>query len=226
MKPTNRLPGFSMILLLICQINFGQDFEELITESIQTVLESTTNTYYGIDFSFLTLVNAEKIYHGEKIWKTYCPAWLEMYDDTYTTKKVQKSLVIDTIIDHRYPFQKDQYLKNSAEMIVVLAPVEMTTEYLKTIVQAYQLDEGSGIGLSLIVTEFNKPLETVTAFVTFFDIKTRKLLFMVEVYGWAIKAGMTRHWYYGIHDAWSDYFGQEFRYEKRKALRNKKKANS
>lgn len=225
MNPKIRTAGFSVILMLLSQFTLAEDYEDIVRTGKQEVLLSQEFTFYGLDFSFLKLVNAEKMTEGESIKNTYCPAWIGEFDKEYTQKKVEGLLNIEVVYDKRYPFQSDQYVKNDANTIVSMYSVTMSTDALEAIVKDYSLEESSGIGLSMIVAELNKPDEDAISYITFFDISSRELLYVVEIKGSGSGMGMTKHWYYGIDNSFYDYFQNRFRFDQRKAIKEAKKAS-
>lgn len=183
-------------------------------------------TFYGIDFSKFKLINGKKMAQGEDIKNTFCPAWLAMFDENKMHKHQKSRLYVETLNDERYPFQSEQYLKNNPATIVNLYSIAWSVDTLELIVKDYQLTRKSGIGISFIISEFNKNEEQVKGYATFFDIDTRDLLYVFKAYGTASGVGMTNHWYKGLDDAWNDYFFQVFQSEKSKVLqaeKNKKK---
>ena len=93
-------------------------------------------------------------------------------------------------------------MRNDPSNIVDYQSTPWNADNLSLIVQDYQLERESGIGISYIIAEFNKNEETVIGYVTFFDIETRELMFVVKAHG----------------------FYKEFGRDKKKAIRAAKKA--
>lgn len=223
MNSTKSIIGLSVIFLFFSQFCLGKDYEEYFSKGKTRVLQSKEYTLYGIDFSNLRLINKYKMDQGEIIKSTYCPEWLEKFDGDFTQKELKKLINVETLNDRRYPFQSDQNSKNNASTLVCISPLIMTIDTLDVIVKDYQLEEKNGIGLSMIVSELNKDDEKSIGYITFFDIASRELLFVVKVQGLKGGYGMSRHWYERFSGAWYNYFYQKFKYDKRKALRLDKK---
>jgi hypothetical protein len=55
-------------------------------------------------------------------------------------------------------------------------------------------DKKSGIGLSFIIENFDKNMEMASLYVTFFDIATKKVLFVEKMTGKAMGVGMRNYW--------------------------------
>ncbi len=87
-------------------------------------MQSDEITYYGLDLSRITLVNAERMLIKEEIKQGYCPAWIARFDKKNTVLNLQKTLKVEHIIDVRYPFQNDQIIKRDIESRELLYVIE------------------------------------------------------------------------------------------------------
>jgi len=223
MKKYTKFLGLALTLVLVCQLGTAKDPEVLIDSQKTRVLMSDEYTFYGIDFSKFRLINTTKMHLGENIKNDFFPAWLREFDDKYTKKYLRQRLVVDVLNDERSRFQVEQFLKNDPSNIVSYFSTLWNADTLLSMVQDYQLERETGIGISFIIAEFNKNEEEVIGYVTFFDIETRELMFVVKALGDAVGMGMTSHWYNGLYDAWNDYFYQNFSMDKKKAIRTAKR---
>lgn len=208
-----------VVLVLFSQLCFAKKPEVIVDSQRTRVMLSNEYTYYGIDFSKLRLINSAKMAQGESIKNTFCPAWLGKFDEYYTEGYLRPRLGAEILNDERYPFQAEQYLKNNPSTIVNLYATAWSVDTLRMMVKDYQLVRKSGIGISFIISEFNKNEEEVIGYVSFFDIETRELLFVIKTYGKALGTGMTNHWFNGLYKAWNDYFYQTFNTDKKKVIK-------
>lgn len=217
-----RAIGLILFLILFSQFCIAGMPQVIVDSQLTRVMLSNEYTYYGIDFSKFKLINGEKMAQGESIKNTFCPAWLEKFDENNSQMFLKSRFYVETLNDERYPFQAEQYLKNSHTTIVSLYSIKWSIDTLELIVKDYQLTRKSGIGVSYIISEFNKNNELVSGYVTFFDIETRDLLYVFKTHGYGRGTGMTNHWYKGLKYGWNDYFLQGFQSDKSKVIQAEK----
>ena len=104
---------------------------------------------------------------------------LKLKDDQYTSKvedliKYNKSAnVADNITDDEYSITEDQVKKSVAK---------------------YSLTEKDGIGVVYVVESLSKTAEKMTAWVTFIDLSTKKVLYTEKVEGKAGGFGFRNYW--------------------------------
>lgn len=197
-------------LMLLCMIPvsmIGQGNQS--TGIPQRVKNCDTLWYYGLDISHVRVTDVEKIPRSLNYSKVYPAAWVEYlekelspYDDVryelknygfvYVPDEVQRKtrfVVPDFIIGKDYAFPADTVQKA---------------------VSSYQLTREKGMGLIVIAENFNKPDEVSTAWVTFFDIHTREIVWAVRVTGHAHHMGYTAHWGAGLEDGVRDFLKSYF----------------
>ena len=223
MKPSKtKVIGFLVIFLFITHSGFTRDPQVIVDTDKKLVLEANEITFYGIDFSKLRLINPRKLDQGKLIKHTYCPAWIERFNDYFTEKKIYKMLSVQTLKDRRDPFQFEQSLKNNEKTTVSYNPPMLNIDSLNIIVGDYKLLENDGIGVSIIISEFRKQDEKVTGYITFFDIASRELLYVVKVHGKAGGKGMTTHWFEGYYEVWAHFIDDTYKKEKKKYKKDQK----
>lgn len=211
------------VIVLFSQLCFASNSGIILDTRKTRALVSDEYTYYGLDFSKFRLINGEKMGQGELIKNTFCPAWIGAYDAKLPENTLRRHLNVTILNDERYPFQTEQFLKNNSSTIVNLSSPAMSMDTLEMIVKDYQLSRKSGIGLSIIISDFNKYNELVTGYVTFFDIESREILYVSISEGNAIGMGMTNHWLAGLVEGWYQFIRLGFEKEKRKAIKAEKK---
>ena len=208
-----------LFLLLANHTTHAADYKVVHDSNKTRVLLSEEITFYGLDFSRLTLVNRQRMFDKKKIKNIYCPAWIIEFDETNSATYLRKKLKIENLQDKRYPFQSDQYLKREVDLIVSHNIPHFNIDSIKTVVSKYSLKQKRGIGLSFIITHFLKDEEEVKGYITFFDIGTRELLYVIESRAGAEGLGLTKHWSKGIHDAWIEYFIYDHPKYRRQAMK-------
>ncbi len=168
---------------------------------VNDVLKATKITYYGLDLSFLVLTNRKKWGEEEKLRK-YNMAWPYAFYEKVTSKKIEKlfskkkdnfSLAISL---------KSTNKLNASKSGEWISYDDFTLDVLDVVkeVESYKLDEKEGVGFVVIGENFNKETTRVSVFYTFFDIKTREVLWSVRVIMAPTGSGMTGYWAGGIAD--------------------------
>ena len=161
--------------------------------------------FYGFDMTYLKLSNIKKINDGVEIVQNY-------YEDFH-----------DVLANHILPFKDIRHLMGKPSMFlgksvfpnyrymnyqdfVVAGSYCIPFEDLKKIVRSYVLTEKAGVGMVIVLENFNKEREYSLIWVTFFDIATREILFAAEVSGKAGGSGMAKHWDVGVEVAFKKMF--------------------
>ena len=196
---------------------------EIVSTGKQKVFTTSELTYYGLDFSQMKLVNPYKLGTGDKILHTYVPVWVDQFDESYPEKRLNSLFSVDVFKYNNQLFQESQIAKNNADSIVVAEPSQFDAEKIGSIVTDYSVLEESGIGISIIIEMFEKETENVWGYITFFDIRSRELLYVYRSSGRASGMGMEVHWRTGLKDMWYDYIIKDYIFTKKKILKEQKK---
>lgn len=161
--------------------------------------------FYGFDMTYLKLSNKGKIGDGVIIAPKYMSAWNEALTyDMLPISKISDWMGKNSIFVGNSVFEYHTY----ADIQNFVTSVNYCIQYedLKKIVKAYVLREKEGMGMVINLANFNKEREYSLIYVTFFDIKTREILFAAEVSGSAGGSGMTKHWASGVMNAFREMF--------------------
>lgn len=173
-------------------------------ESYDKVIDANSITYFGIDFSEMRLTNPKKISSARALRKFF-PAWIADFDRDYELEhRVKKYMKKDQLLYR--PENVQRRFELVVEEWIVFGDHSFDIETVKSIVKSYSLEEQSGIGMVVNVENFNKPQERGVMYITFFDIKTRELLWAVEMYGPSGGWGMTSYWSTSIQNAFDKFF--------------------
>lgn len=197
-------------LMLLCMIPVNMMGQGNQSTSIpQRIKNCDTLVYYGLDISHVRVTDVDKIPRSLNYSKVYPAAWVQYlekelspYDDVrrelknygfvYVPDEVQRKtrfVVPDFIIDKDYAFPSDTVQKA---------------------ISSYRLTRQTGTGFVIIAENFNKPNEVSTAWVTFFDIHTREIIWAVKVTGPARHMGYTTHWGSGLEDGVREFLNNYF----------------
>ncbi len=181
--------------------------------------------YYGLDFSNFHLCNEFKMKQGTYLFNVYIPVWIEKFNEVYGGKRLEKQFKADNFIYNPESFQQDQYNKIESKNVVIAKTNPLNADRLQQIVSDYTLREESGVGFTIVLEEYNKPDELVSAVFTFFDIKTKKVLYAYRDFGKPSGMGMEVHWRAGLIDVMHEYMLKEYYFEKKSVTKKYKKQN-
>jgi hypothetical protein len=166
--------------------------------------------FYGYDFSHFKLAEAKRM---EKDISKYIPAWIRIlnkfHDEKYLAKKLQKDKVI---FDFEYTGGLIKKLdKNS---LVSISKHIIPSDSVQSIINSYQLTQQDGIGFVVIVECFDKAAEKSTAYFTFFDIASKKII-MSSYFGigHAIGFGLSEHWGTSLENTFYYYLDEGYKKE-------------
>lgn len=156
-----------------------------------------TLVYYGVDLSHVHVNDAPKIPRSVEYSQVYPSAWIsfiekELPPDGYVRPALRFSNFI-------YAQQEifDKSINVDPQLIVGYdKPIPQDT--IAAIVSGYPLQSKAGLGLVLIPENFSKPKETATTWVVFFDIPSRKIIYMTKIFGQCDHMGYTAHWGSGV----------------------------
>ena len=208
----------TFLFILLSTLSLAQDdIKDEFAPNFEKVYEADTIIYYGIDFSNFGLFNPEKVGQEESIIK-YFPVWINGVHKAYSKDQMEAILKKEVEknfqpVQERYKLIRDEWIgfeKHTFE-----------TDKIQSIVKEYELDRTTGVGLVLIIENFNKEKEHARVNFTFFDIETREVLWSVESKGEAMSAGMTKHWVNAIGSTFGP-FKQAYRIAFKKMKKSKK----
>lgn len=163
--------------------------------------------FYGYDFTYLKLSNAKKMGQSFDLIQNYFNAWNTQFNKDYGFAKLKKCMGKPSMLMGNQVFQN--YNKRDFYNFVDLGNYCISFEDLQKIVNSYVINETQGIGMVINLVNFNKNREFSMAWVTFFDIKTREIMFAVLTTGEAGGAGMVGHWANGVEKAVLEIFVNE-----------------
>jgi hypothetical protein len=193
--------GISMALMLIINNVFGQGcrgVEVINNEGKEIVKQAEAINWYGLDLSMASLTNGKKSKDGELIRDTYCPAWITYFNDKIPPEKLEKRSYFGKKVIYDPVSVQDRYKLLDTETWVTHYEKNINEEQIKDLIKSYELQEKEGIGCVLIVDNLNKPKERTTAYLTFFDIKSREIYWLIKSKAKADGWGMTGFWGQGL----------------------------
>lgn len=195
--------GIAFICLISLNI-FAQKSAEKTPDKSALVKSCDTLWYYGIDLSHVRVTDGTKIARGLKYSQVYPPAWVgfvekELSPYGYVQPALEKKVFYYVADEVQHSTQ------NVSPNFIIGVNYSFPADTVVKAVKSYKLSRTSGIGLVIIPENFNKNTESATSYVTFFDIKTREVLWMVKVSGACSHMGYTAHWGTGIVEGFKNF---------------------
>jgi len=163
--------------------------------------------FYGYDLTYLKLSNPKKMGQSMQLIQQYFNEWNNEFNkevgyDNLSKWMGKRSMIMGTPVF-------SNYYKRDFNNFVEYGNYCITFANLQKIVESYVLNESQGIGMVINLVNFNKDREYSMAYITFFDIGSREILFAVLVTGEAGGGGMVGHWTTGVEEAVRDIFVDE-----------------
>ncbi|MGB4843495.1 MAG: hypothetical protein WBP16_03460 [Ferruginibacter sp.] len=170
--------------------------------------------FYGYDFSNFKLADGKR-FSDEKI-KKYIPAWISFLtgkmNETYFAKRLKTNKVI-----FDFEFTTKLIKELDEQTLVSLIKNHINIDSLQGIINNYETTRKEGIGFSIIVECFDKSTNRSSAYFTFFDIATKKII-MTDYFSTnhASGAGLSKYWGRGFYITVDSYISDEFKSSLRK----------
>jgi hypothetical protein len=155
----------------------------LIAQTVYTnpndVFGSKSFMFYGYDYTLLKIADGSRV--GQDFTKFF-PALSKLLVGEFNQKefeiKFRKGK--NNIPFNITPTETDNAHINNGK-VVTQGPYRILPDSLTERVKRYQLPEKEGIGSVIVFQCFNREEKTITAFMIFFDISTRAILYSKEV---------------------------------------------
>jgi len=165
--------------------------------------------YYGVDLSHVRVTDGGKIPRSQKYAAVYPSAWI-----AYVEKELPPYNYIKTALNKRVFYYVQDEVQNNTQRVspqfIIGVNYSFPTDTVINAVKSYKLSRKSGVGLVIIAENFNKNYESSTSWVTFFDIRTREILWTVKVTGPCSHMGYTAHWASGIVEGFKNFIGSAY----------------
>jgi len=154
--------------------------------------------YYGYDMTYARLSNPKKMGESMVLVQKYFNDWNLEMEKTVGYPEFKKWMRKPSMLMGTSVF--NNYYKRDFNKFVEYGNFCISFDDLQKIVKSYVLRETQGIGMVINIVNFNKDRESSMQYVTFFDIKTREILFAVLTTGEAGGGGIVGHWAKGVED--------------------------
>ncbi len=185
------------LALLFPVRSFSQKGDAGTKNQSAKVKKCDTLYYYGVDLSHVRVTDGSKTDRSLNYSTVYPPAWIG-----YVEKELPPYKYVQPKLKNRvFYYVAEDVQKNTLKVVpsfIISEDYSFPADTVNKAVKSYSLSRHTGIGLVIIAENFNKNHESSSSWVTFFDIKTREVLWTVKVSGKCSHMGYTAHWGSGI----------------------------
>lgn len=187
-----------ILIMLLPLINLGQ---ELSDEDCEKVFSAKEIVWYGIDFSKAKFIASKSFSSGftnpAEIQENFIPSWNEWFLNEGVVKKRKKALKVEQMPSNiEIVNERNQNL----EGMVVYENYEIDKSTVQEIISEYNTERNDGIGLVFIVESLNKEKNKSFVYVTFFDIKSKKVLMSEKYIGDPGGFGVKQFWNVSLYE--------------------------
>jgi hypothetical protein len=182
------------VILVLLALPFASN-----AQSASSVFNSNEVTWFGLDFSNAKFIGPEGFSDPYEVVNRFFDSWNRLVVDEHKKYDIRKHFRkrhveydLSVIKDRNSAVDPDDLVLESYETH------EIFSETIKQIISEYDSNR-SGLGLVFIIESFNKTRDMGTMHVTFFDIKTKKVLFSEKLSGKAGGIGLRNYWASSVH---------------------------
>lgn len=162
---------------------------------MSNLFDGTTKvTFLGLDFTQAKFIGQEGFADPDKIKTYYLQRWNEVLVeefDKYSLMKALKSKNYATETDALI-LANDGYNVNAN--IINGSHTGITEKDVEKAVKKYKISKGEGIGVAYVVESFSKTDDKAFIWVTFIDMKSKKVLYTEKLSGKTSGFGFRNYW--------------------------------
>jgi len=154
--------------------------------------------YYGYDMTYARLSNPKKMGESMILIQKYFNDFGQELEKNVGYSEFKKWMRKSSMLLGNSVFSN--YYKRDFNKFVEYGNYCISFNDLQKIIESYVIRESQGIGMVINVVNFNKDREFSMQYITFFDIKTREILYALLTTGEAGGGGFVGHWAKGVED--------------------------
>jgi hypothetical protein len=182
-------------LILFTSNNYSQSNKAYCAQEI---------TWFGLDYSVTFFTDESAFPDPYKLRDKLFYEWNNLVFKEYKKFDIAKSF------NKNYVAYSTSFINNRNKRVDIFKNISNNMFYLRhfnsdsiqKIVDNYKLGENNvGVGLVIIVESLNKPEREATYWITFFDIKTKKVLLTEQITGIPSGAGIRNYWANSFYNA-------------------------
>lgn len=184
-----------MKLLTSLFVSFVVTLSSLSAQSLSDVFDNSKRlVWYGLDFSKAKMIGTEGFSDPYKIVNYYFTNWNELVNtesDKYNVREVMHRRDMEYVLS---PVRARNDKVDSG--ILVQGHLNKVTEddVVKAVKSLDLTGEGDGIGMYMVVENFDKPAEKGNYWVVFFSISSKAIIHMQKIDGPASGFGFRNYW--------------------------------
>ncbi len=182
----------AFLLALFVIPSFGQKVSEVFTKK--------TMTFYGLDFSNTKLIGSSTFIDPQTIKSKYYRDWNDLMKIERKKYNVAK-FYQKRIANYYFKIVNNRNKLPTVSKMVIDEDHHISKALLDRIITKYRDSNHEGLGLVYIVESINAYDKEMRIWVTFFDIKSHKILLTELFTGKAGGAGLRNYWakaYYNV----------------------------
>jgi hypothetical protein len=179
-------------------VSFGQ---KTMTDFLE---ENCDVIWFGLDFSKAKMIGEEGFADPVAIKEEYFRKWNHLMISEGDKYDWGKALLVS---DLKYDYSVVDLVNDKVKVksLVINRSHSVYEDDIKSAVSQYKIEHfKEGVGVVVIVESFDKIKERGTGHITFFDIRSKNLLYHHKVIGDAGSVGFRNHWARAIYN-WTKY---------------------
>ncbi len=173
------------------------------------VFDSKEIVFYGYDYSHFKLAEIKRLIDGNI--KKYIPAWISFLNEHTNELDLQKRFKKDKVT-FNFDYTTNLIKTLNEDELVAAKKHIISPDSIQSFISSYDIKEKEGIGFVVIIECFEKDKKKCTAYFTFFDIATKKVI-MTDYFG-ANEAdgyGLINYWGVGLNATFGKYIADVYR---------------
>jgi hypothetical protein len=179
--------------LLLATLTLNSLF--IFSQNAASVFETDSIVYFGIDFSHAHLVGDFGFVNGQDIKTKMFTAWNDIVISEQDKFDLKNALGKKEVHYDLVPVSKKNSETDPFSILSHKPNHKISDTMLAEIVNSYGPGmKENGVGFVFIVEELNRNADQASMYVTFFDIKTKKVLFAEELIGEPGDTGPRHYW--------------------------------
>ena len=176
----------------------------------------TKIVFLGLDFTQARFIGKDAFEDTYKLKSYYLSNWNILLEEEYA----KYNLPLNALNAKNYLTETSDLILlndeiNDIEARVINGSYSIDENEVKKSIKKYPLTQNDGIGVSLVVESFNKPLEKAVVWVTFVNLNNGSLLYTERMEGKANGFGLRNFWAGSILDIIDQIKNSRFRVWKR-----------
>lgn len=184
----------SLLILLVLFVS------PLFSQNVSEVFTKKTMTFYGLDFSNTKLIGSSTFVDPQTIKSKYYREWNDLMKVERKKYDVAK-FYQKRIANYAFSIVNERNKLPTVDKMVIDEDHAISKNLLDRIMTKYRDSDHEGLGLVYIVESINAYDKEMRIWVTFFDIKSHKILLTELFTGKAGGAGVRNYWakaYYNV----------------------------